>query len=102
MDKFVLVLVLAVTVEALVEYGKTIAAAFAGGQSKAAVIQLCAVAVAVGLCILAGADLYAALGVPFSLPFVGAVLTGIFASRGANFVSDLIGKLRIKNNNGGV
>lgn len=94
MDKLVLVLMLAVTVEALVEYGKSVVAAFAGGQPKSAVLQLCAAVVAVGLCILAGADLYAAFGVPFSLPFVGAVLTGIFASRGANFVSDLIGKLR--------
>ena len=50
--------------------------------------------VAVLLCVLSGADMYAALGVPFSVPAVGMVLTGIFASRGANFVNDLIGKLR--------
>lgn len=42
-------------------------------------LQLCAAVVGVLLCVLSGADMYAALGVPFSLPAVGMVLTGIFA-----------------------
>ena len=87
MDKIALVLMLAVTAEALVEYGKSFAQAITGGKYTAVVLQLC---------VLSGADMYAALGVPFSLPAVGMVLTGIFASRGANFVSDLIGRLRGK------
>ncbi len=94
MDKITLVLMLAVTAEALVEYTKSLVTAFTGGDYKAAVLQLCAAIVAVLLCVLSGADMYAALGVPFSVPAVGMVLTGIFASRGANFVNDLIGKLR--------
>ena len=94
MDKLALVLMLAVTAEALVEYGKSLVAAFTGKDYKAAVLQLCAAIVAVLLCVLSGADMYVALGVPFSVPAVGMVLTGIFASRGANFVNDLIGKLR--------
>ena len=94
MDKLALVLMLAVTAEALVEYGKSLVAALTGKDYKAAVLQLCAAIVAVLLCVLSGADMYAALGVPFSVPAVGMVLTGIFASRGANFVNDLIGKLR--------
>ena len=44
----------------------------------------------------AGADLYAAIGVPFTMPWVGRILTGIFASRGANFVSDLVSTLTAK------
>lgn len=59
-------------------------------------LQLCTAVAAVLLCVLSGADMYAALGVPFSVPAVGMVLAGIFASRGANFVSDLIGRLRNK------
>ena len=94
MDKIMLVLMLAVTAEALVEYGKSLVSAFTGKDYKAAVLQLCAAIVSVLLCLLSGADMYAALGVPFSVPVVGTVLTGIFASRGANFVNDLIGKLR--------
>ena len=46
------------------------------------------------LCFAVGADFYTALGVEFAFPWVGTLLTGIFASRGANFVSDLIGRLR--------
>ena len=45
MDKLALVLMLAVTAEALVEYGKSLAAAFGGGDYKAAVLQLCAAVV---------------------------------------------------------
>ena len=93
MDKIALILMLAITVEALVEYGKSIGKAFADKQARTAITQFCAVAVSIGLCGLAGADLYAAIGVEFSLPWVGRILTGIFASRGANFVSDLVGKL---------
>ena len=35
-----------------------------------------------------------ALGVTFAAPWIGILLTGIFASRGANFVSDLFKKLQ--------
>ena len=52
MDKLALVLMLAVTAEALVEYGKSLAAAFGGGDYKAAVLQLCAAVVSVLLCVL--------------------------------------------------
>ena len=84
METIVLFLTLAVTVEGLVEYVKNIIE----GERRAVVIQLCALVVAVALCVLAGADIYASLGVTFS------VLTGIFASRGANYASDILGKLQ--------
>ncbi len=94
MDKLVLVLMLAVTVEALVEYTKSLIKAFTDKCYKCAVVQLCAMVISIVLCVLANADMYAALGVPFVVPGIGMVLTGIFASRGANFVSDLVGRLR--------
>ncbi len=94
MEGITLVIILAVTVEAVVEYIKSICAAFAGEGAKSAVLQLAAVAVSVLLCLASGADLYGWLGVPFVQPVIGVVLTGIFASRGANYVSDLIGRLR--------
>ena len=90
METIVLFLTLAVTVEGLVEYVKNIIE----GERRAVVIQLCALVVAVALCVLAGADIYATLGVTFSVPYVGCVLTGIFASRGANYASDILGKLQ--------
>ena len=90
METIVLFLTLAVTVEGLVEYAKNIIE----GERRAVVIQLCALVVAVALCVLAGADIYASLGVTFSVPYVGCVLTGTFASRGANYASDILGKLQ--------
>lgn len=93
MDKIALVIMLAVVVEALVEYGKSIGKAFADKQAKTAITQLCAVGVGILFCGAAGADMFAAVGVTFQIPWLGIILTGIFASRGANFVSDLVGKL---------
>lgn len=99
MDKIALVIVLAVTVEAIVEYGKSIGKAFTTRDIKTAVTQLCAIAISVLLCFAAGADFYAPLDVQFSAPWVGILLTGIFASRGANYVSDLVKKLQVNETN---
>ena len=94
MNAAILILAMAVTVEALVEYGKTIGKAFATGEGKTAITQLAAIGVSVLLCFAVGADLYALAGVEFAFPWIGTLLTGIFASRGANFVSDLIKRLQ--------
>ena len=94
MDVIVLVLMMAVTVEALVEYGKLLGKAALSRDYQGLAVMAAALTVAVLLCFATGADFYAALGVQFSLPWVGVLLTGIFASRGANFVSDLIKKLQ--------
>ena len=94
MTGLLLTAAMAVTVEALVEYSKTLVAALDGGGWKPAVIRLAAAALGVLLCFAAGADLYGTLGVKFSCGWIGTVLTGIFASRGANYVSDLVAKLK--------
>ena len=94
MEQLALALMMAVTAEGLVEYGKSAAAALAGGGWRAAALQGGAAAVSVALCLGSGADLYAPLGVQFAAGWVGPVLTGIFASRGSNYLSDLIGRLR--------
>lgn len=87
-----IIVMLAVTVEALVEYGKSIVAA-TKGDWKAALLQLAAVAAGVVLCMAADADLFAALELGFAVPWLGSALTGIMVSRGANYVSDLLGRL---------
>ena len=94
MQGILLVIALAVIVEAVVEYAKSIARMFTAGEVKTGITQLCAIAVAVALCFATGADLFAALGLEFALPGIGAALTGLFASRGANYVSDIISKLQ--------
>jgi len=52
--------------------------------------KLAAIAVAVFLAIAANKDLYAMVGVTFTIPYVGLVLTGIAVSRGSNYLSDLL------------
>lgn len=94
MQGIILILALAVVVEAVVEYIKSIGKMFATGDWKTAVTQLSAAAIAIALCFAAGADLFAALGLHFGLWWIGVVLTGLFASRGANYVSDIIRKLQ--------
>ena len=89
MNMIVLVLMMAVTVEALVEYAKTFGRAIIEKQWKTAATQAGAVALGVLLCFGVGADFYAALGVNFNVAWIGIALTGVFASRGANYVSDL-------------
>ena len=99
MDMIVLVLMMAVTVEGLIEYGKTVGKAMLDKQYKTAITQGTALTLSVLLCFAVGADFYAVLNVQFTLPWVGCLLTGIFASRGANFVSDLFKKLQTLGDN---
>jgi hypothetical protein len=49
-------------------------------------------ALAVGLVIAIGAsmDLFVLVGISFSHPLIGQIMTGILLSRGANFVHDLL------------
>ena len=99
MDMIVLVLMMAVTVEGLIEYGKTVGKAMLDKQYKTAITQGAALILSVLLCFAVGADFYSVLNVQFTLPWVGCLLTGIFASRGANFVSDLFKKLQTLGHN---
>ena len=94
MDMILLALAMAVTVEGLIEYIKTLGKAVLEKAWKTALTQGCALALGIALCFAVGADLYAALGVTFALPWVGSLLTGIFASRGSNYLSDLISRLQ--------
>jgi hypothetical protein len=52
-----------------------------------------AILASVLLCFAAGADLFKVVGITFAWPWVGVVLTGILGSRGANYLSDLLGKI---------
>lgn len=81
---------LAVVVEALTEYIKNITAA---GSRKAVWIQLGALVMGIVVCAASGADLFAALNVHFAVPWMGCILTGVFVSRGANYINDLMKKV---------
>ena len=90
----VLMLVLAVTVEGIVQYIKSIIEMVTKKDYKTAVTQLSALVISVALCLMAGADVYGALGVTFAGGWAGMVLTGVFASRGANYAADIIKRLQ--------
>lgn len=94
MKGIVLIIVMAIVVEALIEYAKTIGKAAANGGWKTAVTQLAAIALGVLLCLVTGGDLFAVVGIAFMWPWLGVVLTGIIISRGANYVSDFVKKLQ--------
>lgn len=94
MQGIVLIITMAVVVEALIEYAKSIGKAFSGGEWKTAVTQMVAIAVAVLLCVATGADLFAVVGIVFVWPWLGVLLTGIIISRGANYVSDFVKRLQ--------
>ena len=94
MSMIALSIIMAVTVEGLVELGKSIGKAALDGDRKTAVTQLSALLVSCALCLAAGADVYAALGVAFAAPWLGMVLTGVLASRGSNYIADFIKRLQ--------
>jgi len=90
-----IVLMLAVIVEALIYYATTIFM-MVDGRLKVSWKKLAAIALGVFLAIAAGADLFVNFGLTFRIPFVGMILTGIFFSRGSNYVSDFLGLINAK------
>lgn len=87
-----LIVAVAVLIEGLVEYGKTIADMFDSGEKRIALIQVITIVIGIGLAFAFDADMFIPLGLTVN-HYIGMVLTGIVMSRGSNYVSDLIGKL---------
>ena len=46
------------------------------------------------VCVLAQINIFEIVGISLIYPFVGYVLTGIICSRGANFINDLLKKVK--------
>ena len=87
-----LIVAVAILIEGLVEYGKTIADMFDSGEKRIALIQVITIVIGIGLAFAFDADMFIPLGLTVN-HYIGMVLTGIVMSRGSNYVSDLIGKL---------
>lgn len=94
MTGIIVFIVLAIIVEAFVEYGKSIGKGFAEGKWKTAVTQLCAIALAVVLCFATGLDIFKLVGLEFAWAWLGVALTGVFISRGSNYASDFVKRLQ--------
>ena len=85
---FTAVFILAVLVEAIVEY-------FISAQDKHQPwLQYVAAVIGVAVCIAYKVDLLASLGVTSTYPFVGEVITGLIIGRGSNYLSDFMTRVR--------
>lgn len=93
MEKLLLILVVAVLVEAVWENLKMIWQA-----GKLNVDMIGALVVSIVVAVFTKIDIFSALGISINI-YVGSILTGIIISRGANFVHDLLSKVaKVKNN----
>jgi len=82
------IFVLIAIVEAVVEYfGQNISS-----QHKPYAAAIFAIIV----CVLYNADVLALLGLLSPVPFVGAVLTGLLASRGAGWFNDFVSRWAVR------
>lgn len=87
-----IIIAVAILIEGLVEYGKTIANMFYEGDKKTGVTQIVTIIIGIALAFAFNANMFVPLGLTVN-NYVGMVLTGIVMSRGSNYVSDLIGKI---------
>ena len=46
------------------------------------------------ICVVFKIDIFPIVGLSAAIPFIGSIFTGIIVSRGANFVSDLLKRLK--------
>ncbi len=86
------IVAVAVLIEGLVEYGKTIVNMFYEGDRKTGVTQIVTIIIGIALAFAFNANMFVPLGLSVN-NYVGMVLTGIVMSRGSNYVSDLITKI---------
>lgn len=105
MKTIALIIMVAIVLEALVEYAKTIMYMFEEYEFKTAITQLVTILLGIGLAFGFHTELFNAglsevyEGLSIN-PTLDIILTGILFSRGSNYFSDLIGKLTGKKEHG--
>ncbi len=52
--------------------------------------QVYAIILGIIVCLGTGVDIFALVGIPMKIPYLGMVLTGVLASRGSNVMHDII------------
>lgn len=62
-------------------------------NGKLSVDKIGALVIGLLLAIGTGLDLFAMVGVPLHIPYLGMILTGLLISRGANFIHDLMASI---------
>lgn len=94
-----LIVMVAIVLEAIVEYAKTVADMIEEREYKTAVTQAVTIVLGIGLAFIfhlqlfnnGMSEFYSDLSIN---PVFDMILTGILFSRGSNYVSDLIGRLK--------
>ena len=84
-------LIAAILVEAIWENLKMI-----WEEGKVSINRCGSLLLAMLICILGNIDIFPVVGITLNVPIIGAGVTGIIVSRGANFVNDLFTKLNGK------
>ena len=80
----------AILIEALITYYKEF---FAGGGSSWEIIVSLILGITVAISYKL--DLLSNFNLNSQIPYIGNILTGIFLSRGSNYIFDLLGKLSL-------
>jgi fatty acid desaturase len=86
----VTIIILALVAEAIWETIKTM-----WSDGAIDINRIGAMAVSLVVAFGAGADIFALVGIPLAIPFVGTFFTGLLISRGANFLHDLFEKIKL-------
>lgn len=92
MEGITLILAISILGEALVEYAKSVYDFFENQEFKKGITQLITILLGVVLAYAFNVDIFVTLGITVNAT-VGTLLSGVIISRGANYVSDLIGNL---------
>ena len=92
MEGFMLVVVIAVLIEAIVQVIKGVVPE--GATVPGYLWPTCSIILGVMVCVFAKVDALAILGLEMEIPYVGCGLTGVLVSRGASFVHDVWGKVK--------
>jgi hypothetical protein len=92
MEVWALVLLFGILVEAIVQVAKSWVPETA--EVPGWLWPVASAVIAILMCITAGVDALTALGVEITVPFIGKAVTGIFVSRGSNFLHDLWSRVK--------
>lgn len=82
-----------ILIEAVIEYIKSILKMFTKKEYKTAVTQVFVIIISIIICFLADVDLFEKI-LGMANKNLSVVLSGIVVSRGANYVSDLLARLK--------
>lgn len=90
MNSVTLAIVISVTVEAVIEYAKTIFNSLQTKKYENLTFYFLSFFLSTLLCFYVGADIYTALGLAKIPAWLGTLLTGLFASRGSSYLRGIL------------